>query len=172
MNATKRQHEASFWWQRNHYFYRMHRRLMQHSLIKTRKYTVTLRSLNWVPSKRQKKPQPTMPQLIMLQHLTLLRMSLFGVAHGWGVKAPISSLKSVTHILQWYNLAQVSLTKGRSKKHINHVTHHLSPADISIFPRRTSASFEISQNTDIDCFLARNFYLILFFFFLSLKGLF
>ena len=38
--------------------------------------------------KRQKKPQPAMPQLIMLQHLTLFRMSLFGAAHGWGAKSP------------------------------------------------------------------------------------
>ena len=29
-----------------------------------------------------------MPQLIMLQHLTLFRMSLFGAAHGWGAKSP------------------------------------------------------------------------------------
>ena len=42
-------------------------------------------------------------------------------------------LKSVTHILQWWNLAQLYLTQRRSKKYMNHVTHRLSSADISIF---------------------------------------
>ena len=46
-------------------------------------------------------------------------------------KAPF--LKSVTHILQWWNLAQLYLTQRRSKKYMNHVTHPLSSADISIF---------------------------------------
>ena len=35
-------------------------------------------------------------------------------------------LRSVTHILQWSNLAQLYLTKRRSKKYMNHVTHPLS----------------------------------------------
>ena len=44
------------------------------------------------------------------------------------------SLKSVTHILQQrWNLAELYLTQGRSKKYINRVTHPLSSADISIF---------------------------------------
>ena len=42
-------------------------------------------------------------------------------------------LKSATHILQWWNLAQLYLTLWRSKKCINHVTHPLSSAGISIF---------------------------------------
>ena len=37
--------------------------------------------------------------------LTLFKMVLFGAAHGWGC-----SLKSVTHILQWCNLAQLYFT--------------------------------------------------------------
>ena len=51
---------------------------------------------------------------------------------GGGAKRP-PSLKSVTHILQWWNLAQLYLTQRRSKKYMNHVTHPLSSADISIF---------------------------------------
>ena len=51
---------------------------------------------------------------------------------GGGKKAP-PSLKSVTHTLQWWNLAQLYLTQRRSKKYMNHVTHPLSSADISIF---------------------------------------
>ena len=43
------------------------------------------------------------------------------------------SLKPVTHILQWWNFAQLYLTQRRSKKYMNHVTHPLSSADISIF---------------------------------------
>ena len=47
--------------------------------------------------------------------LILFRMGLFGVAHGWGAKRP-PSLKSVTHVLQWWNLAQLYLTLRESKK--------------------------------------------------------
>ena len=66
--------------------------------------------------------------------LSLFRMSIFRAAHGWGrAKRPSPSLKSVTHILQWWNLAQLYLTQRRSKKYMNHVTHPLSSADISIF---------------------------------------
>ena len=43
------------------------------------------------------------------------------------------SLKFVSHILQWWNLAQLYLTQRRSKKYMNHVTHPLSSADIIIF---------------------------------------
>ena len=43
---------------------------------------------------------------------------------GGGKKAP-TSLKSVTHMLQWWNLAQLYLTQRRSKKYMNHVTHPL-----------------------------------------------
>ena len=49
-----------------------------------------------------------------------------------GAKSP-PSLKSLTHILQWWNLAQLYLTWRRSKKYVTHVTHPLSFADITIF---------------------------------------
>ena len=64
---------------------------------------------------------------------SIIRMCFFGAVHGWGdggKKPPF--LKSITHILQWWNLAQLYLTKWRSKKCINHVIHSLSSADISI----------------------------------------
>ena len=51
---------------------------------------------------------------------------------GGEAKSPLS-LKSVTYILQQRNLAQLYLTQRRSKKYRNHVTHHLSSVDISIF---------------------------------------
>ena len=51
---------------------------------------------------------------------------------GWGQKRPLS-LKSVTHILQWWNLAQLYHTQRRSKKFMNHVRHPLNSAGISIF---------------------------------------
>ena len=38
--------------------------------------------------------------------LTLFRMGLFRAAHGWGTKRTLY-LKSVTHIPQWWNLAQL-----------------------------------------------------------------
>ena len=65
---------------------------------------------------------------------------------------------SVTHILQWWNLAQLYLTQRRSKKYMNHVTYPLSSADISIFHQK-SANFPISRNTEIDCVLIHYFYL-------------
>ena len=65
--------------------------------------------------------------------LTLFRMGFFGAAHGWGVAKRPPSLKSVTHIIQWWNLAQLYLTQRRSQKYMNHVTHLLSSADISTF---------------------------------------
>ena len=77
---------------------------------------------------------------------------------GRGSKKAPPSLKFITHILQWWNLAQLYLTQRRSKKYMNHVTHPLSSADISIFHRK-SANFAISRNADIDCILIHNFYL-------------
>ena len=71
-----------------------------------------------------------------------------------GQKDP-SSLKSVRHILQWWNLAQLYLTLSRSKKYKNHVTHTLRSADISIFHQK-SATFVISRNSDRDCILIHN----------------
>ena len=72
---------------------------------------------------------------IDMYRLTVFRMGFFGAAHvlGGGGGRKALSLKSVTHILQWENLAQLYLTQRRSKKYMNHVTHPLSSADISIF---------------------------------------
>ena len=42
--------------------------------------------------------------------LTLFRMGLFGPAHGWGAKRS-HSLKSVTHIPQWWNLSKLCYIK-------------------------------------------------------------
>ena len=72
--------------------------------------------------------------------LTLFRMGLFGATHGWGAKKspPPPSLKSVTHILQWWNLAQLYLTLKRFRKYMNHITHQLSSAEISIFSPKIS----------------------------------
>ena len=55
---------------------------------------------------------------IYLHLLTLFRMDFLGLltdGKGSGQKGP-SSLKSVAHILQWWNLAQLYITYGRSKK--------------------------------------------------------
>ena len=45
------------------------------------------------------------------------------------------------------------------QKYLNHVTHHLSSAGISIFflLHRKSANFAIRRHTDIDCILTHNF---------------
>ena len=66
--------------------------------------------------------------------LTLFRMGFFRAAHGWrGGQKGLPSIKSATHILKWWNLAQLYLSQKRSKRYMNHVTHPLSTAEISIF---------------------------------------
>ena len=48
--------------------------------------------------------------------LTLFRMGIFGAAHGcWGVPKNTPSLKSVRHILQWWNLAVIPYLKKIQK---------------------------------------------------------
>ena len=42
--------------------------------------------------------------------LTLFTMDFFGAVHGWGRRKTPPSLKSLTHILQCLNLAQLCLT--------------------------------------------------------------
>ena len=54
-----------------------------------------------------------------------------------GKKVP-PPLKSVTRLLQWCNLALFYLTLRRPKKYMNHVTHPLISADISIFSSKIS----------------------------------
>ena len=85
--------------------------------------------------------------------LTLFRMGIFGASYGWGGQKGPPSLKSVTNILQWWNLEQLYLTSQlylrRIKKYMNHVTHLLSSADISIF------SPEISKYCDIKIYRYR-----------------
>ena len=66
--------------------------------------------------------------------LTPFILGFYGAAHGWGEgQKGLPSLISVTNILQWWNLAQLNLTSGRSKNYMNHVTYPLNSADISIF---------------------------------------
>ena len=62
-------------------------------------------------------------------------------------------LKSVTHVLQRRNLAQLCLTGKKFKKHISYVTHPLSSADILW----KSSTFVTLKIQDIDCILIYNF---------------
>ena len=71
--------------------------------------------------------------MLKVHVLILFRMGFFWAAYGWGGTFWPPSLKSVTHILQWWNLAQLYLTSGKSQKYIYHVTHPFSSADINIF---------------------------------------
>ena len=64
--------------------------------------------------------------------LTLFRMGIFWAVYGW-VDKKNPSLKSVSHILQWWKLEQLYLILKRFEKHMNHVTHTLNSAEISIF---------------------------------------
>ena len=88
-----------------------------------------------------------------LKILTLFRMGFFRDAHGWGNQKGHPSLKSVTHIPQWWSLAQLYLISRRLKKIMNDVTHHLSSA----FFHWKSSNFPISRSTDIDCILIHSF---------------
>ena len=87
-------------------------------------------------------------------------MGIFGAAHGWGggggQKNPLPSLKSVRHILQWWNLAQLYLTWGRLKRHRN--TQHTTWVFLkSACFHQKSANFVISRNKDIDCMVIHNY---------------
>ena len=73
-------------------------------------------------------------------------MGLFGAADGWGSSKRPRSLKSFSFTLPTEN----------SKKYLNHVTHPLSSADISIFSPEI-ANFAISRNTDTDFILVHYF---------------
>ena len=91
--------------------------------------------------------------------LALFRMGFFGAAHGWGgaQKAfPTPTLKSVSHILQRQNVAQLYLAWRRSKN--IWITWH-TPWVLLIFTffHRKSASFAISRNTDEDSILIHDF---------------
>ena len=66
-----------------------------------------------------------------------------------GVFLPTPSLKSVAHILQWWNLAQLYLTKERPKKCINHVKQPWVLLASTFFHKK-SANFATSRNTGID----------------------
>ena len=98
--------------------------------------------------------------LSVIKLLTLFRMGFSWGSHGWGGgwQKGSSSIKSVTHLLKWWNLAQLHLSQRRSKKYMNHVTHPLSSVDISIFSPGIS-KFCVSRNADIDSILMHNFYL-------------
>ena len=93
------------------------------------------------------------------QHLTLFRMGIFWVAHGWGRRRakslPLLKIP-VTHILQWWNVVQLYLTERRSKKYMNPVRDPQSSAGISIFYGK-STNFVTSRNTDTDGILIHNF---------------
>ena len=53
--------------------------------------------------------------------------------HGWRMQKVPFSLIFMTHILQWWNLAQLYFTSRRTTKYINHLTHIFRSADINIF---------------------------------------
>ena len=90
---------------------------------------------------------------------TLFRWAFLGLlTDGGRAKSPPPSLKSVTHILQWRNLAQLYLTQRRSKNiWIRWQTSWVLLK--SVFFHRKSANFALSRNTYIDCILLHDFYL-------------
>ena len=49
------------------------------------------------------------------RNVTLFRMGIFGAAHGWGGRGQKGPpfLESVTHILQWWNLAQLYFARSK-----------------------------------------------------------
>ena len=52
----------------------------------------------------------------------LFRMVFFGAAHGWGPPERSSSIKSVTHILLWWNSAVIPYLKKIQKTYKSHDT--------------------------------------------------
>ena len=85
-----------------------------------------------------------------MSNLTLFRISLFGAVHQRGIPKIGHTYPMMMNFVQLYH------TQRRTKKHMNHVTHPSSSADISIF-HQESANFTISRNTYGDCILIYNF---------------
>ena len=78
---------------------------------------------------------------------------------GGGQKGPLPKFcHTYPKMMKLGTVIQLYLSQRRSKKYMNHVTHPLSSADISIFQQK-SANFATSRNADIDYTLIHNFYL-------------
>ena len=85
-------------------------------------------------------------------------MGFFGAAHGGlFTPTPPTRLTKICYIYPTMMKLGKSyrLPKEDQKIYINHVTHPMNFADISIFHRKL-ANFAISRNTDIDCNLIHN----------------
>ena len=84
-------------------------------------------------------------------------MGILGAAHGWGVEVGKKnpSLKTVTYILQWWNLAAIPYLK-KYKKHKNQLRNPKNSANISIFYWK-SENVVMSRKTDIHGILIDNF---------------
>ena len=74
---------------------------------------------------------------------------------GVGAKRPLLLKICHTHPAIT-NLGTVIPYLKKTQKYVNHLTHRLGSADISIFYQK-SANFSISRNADIDCILIHNF---------------
>ena len=74
-----------------------------------------------------------------LSRLTLFRTRIFAAAHGLGRGAKRLSLPKICHTFprMIWNLTVIPYLK-KKKKNMNHVTHTLSSADISIFSSESS----------------------------------
>ena len=86
------------------------------------------------------------------QELTLSRIGLFGSACRYG-EAHFPKICQTCHTIM--KLGKVIPYLKKIQKVYNHVTHHLSFTDISIFHWK-SATFVILRNTDIDCIVIYN----------------
>ena len=81
-------------------------------------------------------------------------MGLFGVAHGWGKSPPLPKIchtypkMMILGNIIPYKHINISIKHQNikiSKKHMDHVTHPLSSADISIFPRQIRKFYHIKK---------------------------
>ena len=78
--------------------------------------------------------------------LTLFRMGFFGAAHRWGVWGRKTPLPKICHTYPTVmKLRTFTPYAIRSKKYMNHVTHPMSSADISIFLSEFSKFWYISE---------------------------
>ena len=79
-------------------------------------------------------------------------MGILVAAHGWGEskKAPLPKICNTYSIIM--KIGSYTLPREDQKKYMNHMTHPLSSADISIFPQKsaTFVFFSPPRNKDID----------------------
>ena len=81
--------------------------------------------------------------MLFLLALTLFTMGIFGTAHEWGGEDPLPKICYTYPTMM--KLGTIIPYLKKTKKYMNHVTHNLNSADISIFSPEISIFYYIKK---------------------------